>query len=457
MPGTLDDSVSDKNGWSMRFCSLRLFLGFLLIARWSSFCIAQQAPGNAFEESRKHIVVNVRDGRELQDALDQHAGQDCVVKIDVPSQLTCSVLESKIGDEVSRHALLIPEKVVLDLNGATLLLDLRTNSHGVRLSNHSGIRNGTIRIVRSENKGSQGIWHSAISVGAPYDDGGTPQKPAYFSKIEHWIIEDMTIDQPFAASAIQIMSEGCFGKIRRVHILDSRHALLGIGMDWGSVGKMTTADETIPHMRELWETNQIYSTHPHDIDLEDITIGNLTRNVDANDAGVRCSACYNIRLQNVHVQSAASAVAIFGGDCGFEFAPKELRPLAHTGYEIDGVTIDKALRIGMVLNGLSDNVYRSSLSQGYRMQLDPAQPGLNGVVVRNSRFTGDNSPESLGMFITAVSNVRIQNTVIRNFDTGVRIKDWVNGLRFNDCDLTQNQTSHTIGSSSAAPQGVVFE
>jgi hypothetical protein len=119
---------------------------------------------------------------------------------------------------------------------ATLLLDLRSNSHGVRLSNHSGIRNGTIRVVRSENKGSQGIWHSAISIGAPYDDGGTPAKPGYFSKIEHWFIEDMTIDQPFAASAIQIMSEGCFGVIRRVRILDSKEALLGIGMDWGSVG-----------------------------------------------------------------------------------------------------------------------------------------------------------------------------------------------------------------------------
>jgi len=59
------------------------------------------------------------------------------------------------------------------------------------------------------------------------------------------------------------MSEGCFGVIRRVRILDSKEALLGIGMDWGSVGMMTTADETIPLMRELWEKHEIYTTHRH--------------------------------------------------------------------------------------------------------------------------------------------------------------------------------------------------
>ena len=164
--------------------------------------------------------------------------------------------------KISRHALLIPPHVLLNLNGSALALDLRSNSHGVRLSNHSAIRYGTIRVVRSEGKGSQAIWHSAFSVGAPYDDGGTPEKPSYFSRVVGWRIENITIDQQVAASAIQLMSEACFGEIRRVRILDSPKALMGIGLDWGSVGKMTTADDQIPRMRELWEKGEIYSTHP---------------------------------------------------------------------------------------------------------------------------------------------------------------------------------------------------
>lgn len=430
---------------------LRAFIIAHCVIPASTICVADESEQDSLK------VVDVINGAELQLVLDEHAKTPCTLRVRQSAELLCLVQESKVGEEISRHALLIPENIVLDLNGGTLLLVLRSNSHGVRLSNHSGIRNGTIRVVRSESKGSQGIWHSAISIGAPYDDEGTPDKPGYFSKIEHWSIEDMTIDQPFAASAIQVMSEGCFGVIRRVHILDSKEALLGIGMDWGSVGKMTTADESIPLMRELWEKHEIYSTHPHDILVEDITIGNLTRNVDANDAGVRCSACYNIRIHRVHVASAAAGVAIFGGDCGFEFAPKELRSLAHTGYEIDGLAIDKAFRIGIVLNGLSDNVYRSSLSHGYQMQLDPAQPGLNGVVIRNTQLAGDGSPNSLGMFITAVSKVRLQNVAIKDFDTGVRMKDWINGLQFKGCDLSHNKEAQSTSSSAATPQGVVFE
>ena len=430
---------------------LRAFIIALCVIPGSTICVADESVQGSLK------VVDVINGADLQLVLDKNAKTPCTLRVRQPAELTCLVQESKVGDEISRHALLIPEGIILDLNGATLLLDLRFNSHGVRLSNHSGIRNGTIRIVRSENKGSQGIWHSAISIGAPYDDGGTPDKPGYFSKIEHWSIEDMTIDQPFAASAIQVMSEACFGVIRRVRILDSPKALLGIGMDWGSVGKMTTADESISLMRELWEKHEIYSTHPHDILVEDITIGNLTRNVDANDAGVRCSACYNIRIRNVNVASAAAGVAIFGGDCGFEFAPKELRPLAHTGYEIDGLTIDKAFRIGRVLNGLSDNVYRASLSHRYQMLLDPAQPGLNGVVVRNSQLRGDGSVKSLGMFITAVSNVQMQSVSIKHFDIGVRIKDWIDGLHFKRCDLSQNAQVQSVSNAAAAPKGILFD
>ncbi len=126
----------------------------------------------------------------------------------------------------------------LDLNGSTLLLDLRSNSYGVRLSHHSTVRNGTIRIVRSEGKGSQAIWHSAVCVGAAYGDGGTVAKPGHFSTVGHWRIEDLTIDQPFAAAGIQLMSEAHHGVIRNIRILDSEQALLGISLDWGTVGRL---------------------------------------------------------------------------------------------------------------------------------------------------------------------------------------------------------------------------
>ena len=401
------------------------------------------------------LVVTVNDGAALQKAMVRHGGG--TVRISEPTTITCSVLESVVGDEISRHALLIPPGIELDLNGSTLTLDLRSNSHGVRLSSNSAIRNGTIRVVHSEGKGSQAIWHSGISVGAPYDDGGTPAKPSYFSKVSNWRIEDITIDQQVEASAIQLMSEACFGAIRRVQILDSPKALIGIGLDWGSVGKVTTADDQIPRMRELWERGEIYSTHPHDILIEDIRVGHLTRNVDGNDAGVRCSACYNIQIRNVQVASAATAVAIFGGDCGFEFAPISLRPLAHVGYEIDSVVIDTAFRYGIVLNGLADNVYRSSENYGYETLIDTAHPGLNRVVVSNCRLNGGGTPNNQGIFITAVTEAEVRNVVVEGFGMGARIKNWVNGLRFVNCDLARNNEPYTVLSTVEAPRNLVFE
>ena len=228
-------------------------------------------------------------------------------------------------------------------------------------------------------------------------------------------------------------------------------------MDWGCVGKMTTADATIPHMRELWERNEIYTTHPHDILIEDIKIGNHTRNIDGNDAGIRCSACYNIEVRNVHVASAASALAVFGGDCGFEFAPKELRPLAHTGYIVDRLVIDKAFRYGIVLNGIADNVYRSTQTHGYQTLIDPTQPGLNGVRIANSQFNGTGTPDSQGMFITAVSHVEVRDVVLKDFSIGVRIKDWVDHLHFKNTDLSHNLQPQSIFSSIREPKDLSFE
>src|SRR5262249_41151733 len=156
----------------------------------------------------------------------------------------------------SIHALLIPAGVTLDLNGSTLVLDLRSNSYGVRLAARSAICNGTIKVVHSAGKGSQAIWHSAVSVGAAYGDGGTVARPGHFSTVGNWRIENITIDQQCEAACIQLMSEAHHGVIRNIRILDAPQALLGISLDWGTVGPVATADALVPQMRKLWEKNE---------------------------------------------------------------------------------------------------------------------------------------------------------------------------------------------------------
>jgi hypothetical protein len=411
---------------------------------------------DAMVEAATPAEVAPVDGVALQRAIDAQAARGGTLRLAPDTTVTCTVRQDEIAGETSTHALLVRPNVDLDLNGGTLLLDLRSNSYGVRLAEGAAIRNGVIRIVHSENKGFQAIWHSVVSVGAAYGDGGTVEKPGYFSRVGHWRIESLTIDQPFEAAAIQLMSEAHDGLIRNIRILDSDKALLGIGLDWGSVGPITTADAEVPRMRELWTQGQIYSTHPHDIVIEDIEVGRLARNVDGNDAGVRCSACHHITIRDVRVAFAATAVAIFGGDFGYEFAPEAYRSMAHSRYLIEDVSIERAGIYGIVLNGTADNIYRSTLKYGYTPLLDPVHPGLQQPIVRLAHLLGVNGPSSRGIYLTAAQGATFEDVEVSGFETGVAVNDWVNAARFLSGSVSGNQENTRVRGATEPPTDTVF-
>ena len=140
----------------------------------AAFAQAGEPSAGKKAEDKPVASVNVRSGDDLQQAMDkQSVVGGGIIRLSRENNVTCLVRHAAVAGETSIHALLVPEAVELDLNGSTLLLDLRSNSYGVRLSRRSAIRNGTIKVIRSNGKGSQAIWHSAISVGAAYGDGGT--------------------------------------------------------------------------------------------------------------------------------------------------------------------------------------------------------------------------------------------------------------------------------------------
>lgn len=440
--------VASSTGWLLGAAAGRAALG----------AAPPDAPGpTGAAPPLKVVPVNPATADDLQQALFRHAESGNALRLERSVTIVCPVREDVIAGEKSAHALVVPAGVQLDLNGAELHLDLRSNSYGVRLSSQSAIRNGTIRVVESRDKGSQGCWHSGISVGAAYGEGGTPDKPGHFTTVAHWTIEDMTIEQRIPACCIQLMSEACHGTIRNVRILDSDKALLGVGMDWGSVGPITTVDAEIPRMRRLWEQGEIYSTHPHDILIEGIRVGRLRRNADGNDAGVRCSACHRITIRDVQVEEAAAAVAIFGGDLGYEYARPDQRDAAHQGYVLDDIRIENALRYGLVFNGSADNVYRSRLRHGYDAVLDPVHPGIDRLTVRHAVLRGSHAPNSQGIYAVAVSQAELDDVDIAGFEIGIHVEDWVRGMRFRGCKLADNRRDKDIAGATEPPLDVVVE
>lgn len=409
------------------------------------------------EESLPVHEFGGNDAASLQKFLLQHAGQSCIVRLPKNQSLTCTAREDIAGNEKSIHALLVPERVQLDLNQGTLLLDLRSNSYGIRLSNHSAIRNGTVRVIHSEGKGLQGCWHSAVSVGAAYGDGGTVERPGHFSTVTNWVMEDLLIDQQVEASAVQLMSEACHGIIRNIRIADSEKALLGIGMDWGSVGDVSSADERLSAMQELWKKHQIYTTHPHDILVENIEIGRLTRNSDPSDAGVRCSACHRITIRNISIDTSATAIAIWGGDCGYEFARDDQRNSEHSGYILENITIKNALRFGLILNGTADNIIRAERNLGYKPLRNPAVPGIQGLLATELHLRGVRTSGSKGIYAVAVTSAELKGVQISQFAVGLHAEDWVNGIRLTGDMIRDNDRNLLLEGTFSPASDVTLE
>lgn len=435
-----------KNLW----IALVILAGHFSLSGPVNQCLANdKLVANASKEFRKSAA---QDGPALQNELHAIAKTGGTLRLPKSAQITCTKLTETISGEESAHALLVPQGVTLDLNGGTLLLALNDNCYGVRLMSDSAIRNGTIRIISSENKGEQRCWHSAVSVGAAYGFGGTVEKPSIFSYVSNWAIENLTIDQPYETSCIAIISEAHHGVIRNINILDSDKAVLGVGLDWGSLGPITTADEAYPRLRGLWENKEILSLHPHDILIENITVGHLNRmKGDGNDSAVRCSACHNITIRNVKVKTAGSAISIWGGDSGYEHAPEEYRHLGHTGYVIENVKIDHAKFYGVVFNGDADNVTRSIRNHGYDALLDTVHPGISGAVMKNLDLQGVNTPGSRGIYLTACSDLTIDNAKVAGFETGLAVNDWVQRIKVTNAQLKDNKVEATVAGATEPP------
>lgn len=329
-----------------------------------------------------------------------------------------------MGESVT-VGLLVPENIVLDLNSRELTLNLSgETSYGVHLAGQATIRNGAVRVTASSGPGDQSIWHSAVSVGAAYGGGGTVKNPSYFSKVGHWEISNLDITQPYANSAIQIMSEAHNGLISDILIRTSDHAVVGIGLDWGTVGPFVANDSAMSYMKELWLASKVYTTHPHDIVIQNITIESLRKNINDDNAGIRTSATHNITIRNVSINEAAAGIVFRAGDVGYEFAQNHIRGHAHKGMVLENFTIYNAHRKGVIVDGVADNVYRAKLNYCYDHFLNPLYPGIDNPLVRFGYIRGQFVGQA-GVHLQYINSIEIEDLDIGEFAKGI---DMANGV-----------------------------
>ena len=152
-----------------------------------------------------------------------------------------------------RRAPVVLDRVTLDLNGATLVLELSGgNDQGVRLRSYAVLRNGTVT-VRSRGKPSlQGGAHAPVCVGPLYGEGGTSSQPSPDEGVSDWIIADLTLSTDkrvpveggvMGGVAIQVMGGAARGRIERIVVPDSTTMVGAIHLDWGTVGELQASDD----------------------------------------------------------------------------------------------------------------------------------------------------------------------------------------------------------------------
>jgi len=407
----------------------------------------------------KEVLQNALSGEQLeQKMLSMSEAGGGVLVLPKNSTLTATLRSVTYKNWKSPHALLIPEHVTLDLNGSTILLDLGSNGYGIRLTSHAAIENGTVRIIRSEGCGSQRIFHACISVGAAYGDGGTPEAPSYFSKLGGWRMENLTLDQPTAQSAIQLMSEAYDGIIRDIRISDSPRASLGVGLDWGTVGPLHMPDELQPEMKRLFDKGKLYSTHPHDILIQKIRVGRMLLNEnDDGSVAVRTSGCFNITIDDVEAQEVAVGVALHAGDAGFEYSREPERHIGHAGYVIKNIRLHKVYRRGIMIDGIADNIYRAILRHGHHSALSTVTPGIDHPLVQHVKVTGVGPPSALtGVLVQYSVGAKLEDVEVAGFARGIHFKAWAKGATVTHSRIHDNEAAIVVTGSEGKPENLMI-
>lgn len=356
------------------------------------------------------------------------------------------IVRCKEGQTYTMTSLpIVKANVELDMNGATFNATLGSgNVYGTRLGNYSKLRNGTINVTSSGSPSSQRIFHACISIGEANGAGGTVASPSTYSTVHDFVIENMTLSTTRARNpVIQGMGDIYNGEIRNINIpTSSNHS--GIHLDWSDIG-INVSSSDIPGTRTSFDAGDNYTTHPHNILIENISCGDLSV-ASSSDVGsniVRLSGCYNITCRNLEAESIGlTGYRHVGGDLGFEFAPASVKPHAYKGNILENMVLKNVQSSGpngCYIDTFADNIYAAQFTDSYSPLEDPMYQG--DVVVKNSSIVGPNTDTLYGIRIIQAKGVTIEHCNIRKWTQGIYIDEFTEDIHIYDNKISANRTN----------------
>jgi len=254
----------------------------------------------------------------------------------------------------------ILDRVIVDIEFGTIKPYLSGSSdYGFRLRSYAQVLNGTIAVQSSGSPGSQGGYHAPIKIGPFYGEGGTVASPSAEEGVTGWVLRNLILSTTATDHvAIGILGAANNGLIENITVPDSAVMAFAIGMDWGYLG---TIDSTVTEQynnQQRFLAGNAYTTHPNNITIRNIRIGNLTRSSGEFSSGIRISGAHNITVENVNISGTQYAgVFCTAGDLGYEFAQTTVKPFAHRNIVIRNVNIEDANNgWGYFVDANADNI-----------------------------------------------------------------------------------------------------
>lgn len=268
-----------------------------------------------------------------------------------------SVVLLKGRVHIARDTITLKTGVTLDLNGGTLRFILTTTEqYALQLRSFTRVVNGTVDMVGTgyDVLGSGGDHQVPIIIGSFFGGGSGPVNVGY----EEIVLSGLTITSN---------RDSGLG----IGIASNSHNILIENIKFPSSSTMTTCIAINPGTDGL--NPPVAMTHPFDIKIRNIGIGNMT-GVVANPGFIASpiilSGCYSVHIENVQMERCGdySAVYVSPGSYGFTRADSTIQRLGMQGIVIDSVHCKLCPGEGVFVNGWAASVPLTIISAPIRVQ-----------------------------------------------------------------------------------------
>jgi hypothetical protein len=291
-----------------------------------------------------------------------------------------------VTDELS-----VTDSVEIDLNGSTINFACVGAKRLLAIDGSNvSVSNGTVNNIVGST-GQEGTYQTPIVVG----------QYTVLTGVSNVVLENLTISTVLAqGNGIAIFGDSHDITVQNITFPDSDRIGIPILAHWSFDGGPTE-----PYLG--------YTTHPHNITINNIRCGDLTYDAGVGTFGtsvVFLSAVYNVDVSNVYVKSIphGKIVTVYAGDWGFQFGTAIEQALGSTGISVSNL-------YGQALVGFETYMLNPLEAPSV---IWPASISLTNMGVYGYGAT-DN--DSKGINIDNTDNVSVEDCLIRNAYYGVLV------------------------------------